>query len=210
VQRGTEAGSLNKITVTAPDKFTATYTIKSMSGTFPAECVDTAAGKGSLLLELPYEKSATVRTAFNPVPWTETLSASARFDAVVRAHIARALAGAAHHKSQTERLYYAWQLLKMERGTFPGMSTDLPLAAAEHNLFARYAVCSGRHSAAEMWLAAKGYEWNKRLGETIDSAKDALGVTRSVPEVPPSHSSEDVQRWGENGAFEGEWDRKKD
>ena len=71
-------------------------------------------------------------------------------------------------------------------------------------------VCSGRHSAGEMWLAAKGYELNKRLGETIDSAKDALGITRSVPKAPPSHSSDDVQRWGEKGAFEGELDRKKD
>jgi hypothetical protein len=141
--------------------------------------------------------------------FTQTLSASARFDAVVRAHIARALDGAADHASQTERLYYAWQLLKVERGTIPGISADLPFAAAEHNLFARYAVCSGRHSAGEMWLAAKGYEWNKKVNETLDDIQDALGITRSVPTVPPSHSSEDVQRWGEMGAWEGLLDQKR-
>jgi hypothetical protein len=223
VELGDLNAPLTKVTITAADKFTASYSLGVNSGTFSAECVDTAAGKGSLILDLPYEKGGVVRCEFNPAgnaagraaPLGATVPPPSlpnpKFDPIVFAHITRALAGAAHNKTQTQRLFYAWQLLKMERETFPSMSTDLPLAAAEHNLFARYAVCSGEHWRSTMWMAAIGYEWNKQFGEKVDSLKDALGITRKMPPgAPPSHSSSDVERWGEMGAFQGEMDRVKE
>jgi hypothetical protein len=76
IQSGSETAPLSNITITAPNKFTADYTIGGKTGKIEAECVDTAAGKGSLRIELPYEKGGTVITEFNPVSPLQVLPAT--------------------------------------------------------------------------------------------------------------------------------------
>jgi len=154
----------------------------------------------------PAPATAPAPAALAPVGAPATLTG---FDNITRFIVNRTLDSVSDHKSHCDKLFLAWRMLYIQRGTIPGLSNELHFAAAEHYMFARWAVCSGQVGRTTMAIAAIGYDWKKWLGEQCDKMKAATGNHSPTSGPPPSPANEDVKRWGIDGAFMGEIDRKK-
>ena len=95
------------------------------------------------------------------------------------------------------RVRQAFRRLQARRQQ-PGQSLDLELAAAEHNLFARWMVCSGNVSTFQMHLLVDGYSL-KKIIDRMRGDPNAEAVTDN-PVSPPDPG---VHMWGRLGVIEG-------
>jgi hypothetical protein len=122
-------------------------------------------------------------------------------DAVVKQTIRDALAHACGPGvSCCDRVKWAFRPLQAQRQQ-PGNSLDLNLAAAEHYMFARWMVCTGRVGPFQMRLLVRGYDMKKRWDRMLGDP-DREAVTAN-PVSPPD---EDVRAWGLRGVTDGETD----
>ncbi len=87
----------------------------------------------------------------------------------------------------------------------PGMSTDEDLAAAEHYMFARHAVCHGVVSKQQMDAMVVGYETVKGIAQLFP---DLERLMRTTPN-PTAPASEDSMIWGLAGSLDGQRDHDR-
>ncbi|HKE46318.1 MAG TPA: hypothetical protein VKB41_17405 [Steroidobacteraceae bacterium] len=127
-------------------------------------------------------------------------------NADVRDWINAALTGVAQNApaaSYCDKLNLAFRSLQEERRK-PGQSLDESLAAAEHYMYARQAVCSGYVSRTQMDVMVVGYQSVKWVAQRTD-ATEKLMRTRS--DSPTSLASSASIMWGLYGSKTGEDDR---
>jgi len=101
------------------------------------------------------------------------------------------------------RLGKAFRMLQAQRQV-PGQSLNMPLAAAEHYMFARFMVCAGAVSPTQMRALVVGYDLKKALDKARGNP-DKEQVTAN-PVSPPSL---DVVKWGLKGVSEGSADHDR-
>lgn len=82
----------------------------------------------------------------------------------------------------------------------PGASADEDLAAAEHYMFARQAVCSGFVSATQMEAMVVGYDTVKGIVQLVPPLERRMRTTPN----PTSRASVGSIRWGLNGVRDGQ------
>lgn len=124
-------------------------------------------------------------------------------DANVRTLIASAMTNPGNGDACCGRVEVAFRNLQNERRK-PGKSLDIDLAAAEHNLFARFMVCTGTVSPLQMRTLIVGYDAKK----WIDRAKGDPNATATTAN-PVSPPDLDVMRWGLTGVSEGSRDHDR-
>lgn len=112
-------------------------------------------------------------------------------DAKVQAHVDRALRAQSFSLGWVDRIQYAWFMLKNERDV-PGKSLDEDLAAAEHYMYARYAVANGDYSYGEMYCLCVGYDVLKWVG-----------IKWKTSANPTARASQASISWGIKGAQAG-------
>lgn len=93
----------------------------------------------------------------------------------------------------------AFRYLQNQR-RFPGGSVDEDLAAAEHYMFARQAVCTGHVSSAQMEAMVVGYETVKGIVRLFPPLERRMRTTPN-PTAPASVAS---VRWGLQGVRDGQ------
>jgi hypothetical protein len=127
------------------------------------------------------------------------------FDDQTQAIIDAALAAAPVANGDTccGRVFAAFRALQARRQA-PGASLDIPLAAAEHYMFARALVCMGEVSATQMAALVVGYD-AKKLIDRLRGDANATAVTAN-PVSPPSAQ---VVAWGLKGVRHGRSDRER-
>ncbi len=84
------------------------------------------------------------------------------------------------------------------RRQVPGQSLDMPLAAAEHYMFAKVMVCGGTVGAKQMTVLVIMYDVKKLLDKWTGTPN-----TEQVTSNPVSPPSLDVVKWGLKGVFDG-------
>lgn len=92
----------------------------------------------------------------------------------------------------------AFRYLQSQR-RLPGGSLDEDLAAAEHYMFARHAVCTGLVSAAQMEAMVVGYDTVKGIVQLFPPLERRMRTTPN-PTAPASVQS---IRWGLQGVRDG-------
>lgn len=124
-------------------------------------------------------------------------------DANVRILVARAMANFGNADACCGQVEVAFRNLQSARRV-PGASLDLDLAAAEHYLFARFMVCTGTVSPAQMRALVIGYDAKK----WIDRARGDPNATATTGN-PVSPPNTDVVLWGLTGVSEGSRDHDR-
>ena len=110
-----------------------------------------------------------------------------------------------------EFFHLAWLALKKHRGV-PELSSEEDLAAAEHYLFARYAVGSAQVSGSQMSAQAVAYGGIKATAQGLDGliGKPVFEpLMRNKKEVPTSAASAGQVLWGLQGVSDGDKDRQQ-
>jgi hypothetical protein len=122
-------------------------------------------------------------------------------DAKTQRYINGAMAEFARYAPIENQLNMAWSNLYQKRETEDPGGDNSELAAAEHYMYARWQVCSGKTWADVMRIWAMGYDAVKLAGyiPLVYVIRRAVGHTWSSP-------STDSIRWGLRGAHDGERD----
>jgi len=108
-----------------------------------------------------------------------------------------AMARAAASSECCKQVFIAFRDLQTQR-QIPGNSLDLDLAAAEHYLFSKHIVCSGKISPFQMRIVVIGYD-AKKLLDKLNKDPDKEQVTIN-PVSPPDAN---VVLWGIRGVNDG-------
>ena len=102
------------------------------------------------------------------------------------------------------QLGYAWNYLYNLRGRIDPDDDNRELAAAEHYMYARWQVCSGKTNETVMRILTLGYDPVKVLGN-----HPILFVIRKVAGHSWSRPSTDSLRWGFRGCNDGAADARR-
>ena len=124
-------------------------------------------------------------------------------DAKTQRYINEAMADSASFSPIENQLSQAWSYLFQKRERNDPKGDDRELAAAEHYMYARWQVCSGKTWADVMRIWALGYDAAKLAGyiPVVFAIRKAVGHSWSRP-------STDSIRWGLRGANDGVRDTK--
>lgn len=113
-------------------------------------------------------------------------------------HVNEALAKGQQGKGCCGQSEVAFRYLQSQR-RFPGKSLDISLAAAEHYMFSRWLVCSGKVSSFQMRIIVIGYDVKKLLDFALGDPNKMK--TTGNPVSPPNFW---VVLWGLEGVKDGE------
>jgi hypothetical protein len=124
-------------------------------------------------------------------------------DSKVQGYINKAMAQNALYKPIDRQLESAWSALYSQRETDDPDGDDRELSAAEHYMYARWQVCSGKTSEAVMRLLVLGYDPAKTFGYHPIPL-----IVRKLAGHSWSRPSTDSMRWGFKGINDGVADTK--
>ena len=124
-------------------------------------------------------------------------------DSKVQAYINKAMAETSNYKPIDNQLSMAWSNLYMRREKDDPDGNDRELAAAEHYMYARWQVCTGKSSEWLMKAWTVGYDPFKLLGYV-----PAVLVVRKLAGHSWSRPSTDSIKWGRRGCDAGVRDKK--
>jgi|HubBroStandDraft_6_1064221.scaffolds.fasta_scaffold330105_2 hypothetical protein len=125
-------------------------------------------------------------------------------DNKVQRYINQAMAQNASYKPIDRQLEAAWSTLYAKRGKDDPDDDDRELAAAEHYMYARWQVCSGKTSAEMMRLLVLGYDPVKLIGYHPIPL-----IIRKLAGHSWSRPSTDSMRWGFKGVNDGVADTQR-
>ena len=124
-------------------------------------------------------------------------------DKKTRAYIDDAMAKNSWRRPFDQQLHSAWYSLYSLRESTDPKGDDRELAAAEHYMYARWQVCSGKTSEAVMRLLVLGYDPAKTFGYHPIPL-----IIRKLAGHSWSRPSTDSMRWGFKGINDGVADTK--
>ena len=124
-------------------------------------------------------------------------------DGKVYSYINSALAENSNYQPIDNQLEMAWSSLFMQRENEDPEGDNRELAAAEHYMYARWQVCTGKTWADVMRARAIGYDMAKLLGyiPLVFAIRKLAGHSWSRP-------STDSIRWGLRGCNQGVQDSR--
>ena len=124
-------------------------------------------------------------------------------DAKTQRYIDKAMSEWSSYKPIDRQLEMAWGWLVQKRDNEDPKGDDRELAAAEHYMYARWQVCTGKTSAFVMTTLTLGYDPAKLIGylPPVLLIRKAAGHSWSRP-------STDSIRWGMRGVHDGTADTK--
>ena len=125
-------------------------------------------------------------------------------DNKVRAYNDDAMRKRAVNQPIDNQLGYAWSDLYNLRGSIDPDDENRELAAAEHYMYARWQVCSGKTNETVMRILTLGYDPVKVLGDL-----PLFYVIRRVAGHSWSRPSTDSLRWGFRGCNDGAVDARR-
>lgn len=123
-------------------------------------------------------------------------------DAKTQRYIDRAMSENSSYKPIEHQLEMAWSGLVQKRDNEDPKGDDRELAAAEHYMYARWQVCSGKTGSVVMTTLTLGYDPAKLLGYV-----PAVFVIRKLAGHSWSRPSTDSMRWGMRGVSHGGADK---
>lgn len=125
-------------------------------------------------------------------------------DKKVEAYIRDAMKKNAMYRPIDKQLEYAWASLYALRGSIDPNDDNRELAAAEHYMYARWQICSGKTNEAVMRVLTLGYDPVKIVGDL-----PLFYVIRKVAGHSWSRPSTDSLRWGFRGCNDGAADARR-
>lgn len=125
-------------------------------------------------------------------------------DKKVQTYIDKAMAENRIYKPIDTQLSQAWAWLYALRDKTDPDGDDRELAAAEHYMYARWQVCSGKTSEAVMRVLTVGYDPAKLLGYL-----PGILIIRKIAGHSWSRPSTDSLRWGWRGCNDGRADSRR-
>ncbi|MFN8176804.1 MAG: hypothetical protein U0167_02700 [bacterium] len=123
-------------------------------------------------------------------------------DKKTQGYIDKAMAANSSYKPIASQLEMAWAWLYQKREKEDPDGDDRELAAAEHYMYARWQVASGKTSTVVMGALTLGYDPAKLIGyiPLVFVIRKAAGHSWSRP-------STDSLRWGMSGCADGSRDK---